>query len=151
MGLQEKLMAEIKTAMKSKDKIALESLRAIKSEILLAKTKTGTKEELTESEELKIVQKLAKQRRDSAILYIEQNREDLAKLEQEQLVVIERFLPKQLTEEELKVIILKIIKDIGATSPKDMGKTMGAVNKQLQGKADGRLIASIVKEILNSL
>ena len=151
MSLQNTIMAEMKTAMRAKDKVALEALRAIKAAILVAQTESGAKEELDESQELKMLQRLVKQRKDSARLYTEQNREDLAEPELAQVVVIEKFLPAQMTEDELKVIIAEIVSKVGATSPKDMGKVMGAANKELAGKAEGRMISTVVKEILSSL
>ena len=151
MSLSSTIMAEMKTAMKAKDRVALEALRAIKAAILVAQTESGAKEELTEEQELKMLQRLVKQRKDSAQLYKEQNREDLAEPELAQVAVIEKFLPAQLSEEELKVIISEIVAKVGATSPKDMGKVMGAANKELAGKAEGRLISTVVKDILSSL
>ncbi len=151
MSLQSIIMADMKAAMKAKDKVALEALRAIKAAILVAQTESGAKEELDESQELKILQRLVKQRKDSAQLYKEQNREDLAEPELAQVAVIEKFLPQQLSENELRVIIKEIVESVGATSPKDMGKVMGAANKKLAGKAEGRLISTIVKDILVSL
>ncbi len=151
MSLQSTIMAEMKTAMKAKDKVALEALRAIKAAILMAQTESGAKEELNEDQESKILQRLVKQRKDSAQLYNDQNREDLAEPELAQVAVIEKFLPAQLSEDELKVIISEIVSKVGATSPKDMGKVMGAANKELAGKAEGRLISTVVKEILASI
>ena len=151
MSLQSKIMAEMKTAMKAKDKVALESLRAIKAAILVAQTESGAKEEIDEAQELKILQRLVKQRKDSAQLYKDQNRADLAEPELEQVAVIEKFLPAQLSEDELRVIIAEVVAKVGATSPKDMGKVMGAANKELAGKAEGRLISTVVKDILSSL
>ena len=151
MSLQSTIMAEMKTAMKAKDKVALEALRAIKAAILMAQTESGAKEELSEDQESKILQRLVKQRKDSAQLYNDQNRGDLAEPELAQVAVIEKFLPAQLSEDELKVIISEIVSKVGATSPKDMGKVMGAANKELAGKAEGRLISTVVKEILSSL
>jgi len=149
MSLQNKVMSKIKDAMKSKDTLALESLRAIKSEILLAQTKGGASESLTEEEELKIVQKLVKQRKDSATLYQEQGRNDLAEPELAQVAVISQFLPEQLGEEELVAVISKIVENVGATSMKDMGKVMGIASKQLAGKADGKAISMVVKKLLS--
>ncbi|WP_298366353.1 GatB/YqeY domain-containing protein [uncultured Lutibacter sp.] len=149
MSLQQKIMVKLKEAMKSKDAVALESLRAIKSELLLAKTKSGASEELTAEEEIKIVQKLVKQRKDSAALYKEQGREDLADPELAQVEIIAQFLPKQLGEEELKNFIAEIIKKVGASSMKDMGKVMGMASKQLAGKADGKAISVVVKQLLS--
>ncbi|MEN8137503.1 MAG: GatB/YqeY domain-containing protein [Bacteroidota bacterium] len=151
MSLQSKVMAEMKSAMKSKDKVALEALRAVKAAILMAQTESGAKEELDENQEMKLLQKLVKQRKDSAQLYKEQGREDLAEPELAQVAVIEKFLPAQLSEDELKVIIGRIIEELGATSPKDMGKVMGAANKKLAGKAEGRMISTVVKDILGAI
>ncbi|EKY08357.1 YqeY-like protein [Capnocytophaga sp. oral taxon 332 str. F0381] len=148
MSLQAKVMEELKEAMKAKNTVALESLRAIKSAILLAKTEAGATEELTEADELKLLQKLVKQRKDSAALYSEQGREDLAQPELAQMAVIEKFLPKQLTEEEIIAAVKGFIADVGATTAKDMGKVMGVASKALAGKADGKLISEIVKKLL---
>jgi hypothetical protein len=148
MSLQQKLMEKMKEAMKSKDSIALESLRAIKSEILLLQTKGGAAEELTADEEIKLLQKLVKQRKDSAALYIEQGRQDLADPELAQVEVIAQFLPKQLSEQEVKAIVEKIIEKVGATSMKDMGTVMGMASKELAGKADGKSISMAVKQLL---
>ena len=138
MSLQTKVMEALKEAMKAKDTVALESLRAIKSAILLARTEAGASEELSEADELKLLQKLVKQRKDSAALYTQQGRNDLAEPELAQMAVIEKFLPAQLSEAQ-----------VGATSSKDMGKVMGAATKQLAGKADGKLISDIVKKLLS--
>jgi uncharacterized protein YqeY len=148
MSLQNKVMSKIKDAMKSKDTLALESLRAIKSEILLAQTKGGASESLTEEEELKIVQKLVKQRKDSATLYKEQGRNDLAEPELAQVAVISQFLPEQLGEEELVAVISEIVENVGATSMKDMGKVMGNASKKFAGVADGKRINEMVKKLL---
>ncbi len=148
MSLQQKIMVKMKEAMKSKDSVALESLRAIKSEILLAKTKSGAKEDLGEDEEIKLLQKLVKQRKDSATLYKEQGREDLASPELAQVEVIAQFLPEQMNEEDLKKVVAEIIEKVGATSMKDMGKVMGVASKQLAGKADGKAISIAVKQLL---
>ncbi|SFS52747.1 GatB/YqeY domain-containing protein [Lutibacter maritimus] len=148
MSLQQKLMEKMKEAMKSKDSIALESLRAIKSEILLLQTKGGAAEELTADDEIKLLQKLVKQRKDSASLYIEQGRQDLADPELAQVEVIAQFLPKQLSEQEVKAIVEKIIEKVGATSMKDMGAVMGMASKELAGKADGKSISMAVKQLL---
>ena len=149
MSLQKQLMVKLKEAMKSKDSVALESLRAIKSEILLAKTKSGASEELTEDEEVKLLQKLVKQRKDSASVYKEQGREDLAEPELAQVKIIAQFLPEQLSVDELQKIIAELISKVGATSMKDMGKVMGMASKQLAGKADGKTISTIVKQMLS--
>ena len=142
-------MEALKEAMKAKDTVALESLRAIKSAILLAKTEAGASEELSEADELKLLQKLVKQRKDSAALYTQQGRNDLAEPELAQMAVIEKFLPAQLSESEVEEALKGIIAQVGATSPKDMGKVMGAATKQLAGKADGKLISDIVKKLLS--
>lgn len=149
MSLQTKVMEALKEAMKAKDTVALESLRAIKSAILLAKTEAGASEELSEADELKLLQKLVKQRKDSAALYTQQGRNDLAEPELAQMAVIEKFLPAQLSEAEVEEALKGIIAQVGATTPKDMGKVMGAATKQLAGKADGKLISDIVKKLLS--
>ena len=148
MSLQTKVMDALKEAMKAKDTIALESLRAIKSAILLAKTEAGAAAELAEEEELKLLQKLVKQRKDSAALYAQQGRNDLAEPELAQVAVIEQFLPKQLSEAEVTEAVKAIIAEVGATSAKDMGKVMGVATKQLAGKTDGKVISAIVKSLL---
>jgi len=149
MSLEKDLMKQMVVAMKAKDKVALESLRAIKSEIILAKTAAAGADELSEEQELKIIQKLVKQRKDSAALYTEQGRADLAEPELAQVEVIAQFLPEQLSEDAVKEIIAKIVAQTGASSMKDMGKVMGMANKELAGKADGKTIASIVKALLS--
>ena len=149
MSLQTKIMEALKEAMKAKDTVALESLRAIKSAILLAKTEAGAAEELSEADELKLLQKLVKQRKDSAALYTQQGRNDLAEPELAQMAVIEKFLPAQLSEAEVETALRGIINQVGATTPKDMGKVMGVATKQLAGKADGKLISEIVKRLLS--
>ena len=148
MSLEEKVMGDLKDAMRSKNDGALRALRAIKSAIIIAKTAEGFSGQITEAEELKMLQKLVKQRKDSLEIYEKQNREDLAVKEREEILVIEKFLPEQMSEEKLRGIIAQIISETGATSPADMGKVMGAANKQLAGKADGKTIASIVKSLL---
>jgi len=149
MNLQEKVMAEMKAAMKAKDSVALESLRAVKSEILLASTSGTSKEGLSEEEELKILQKLVKQRKDSAAIFTEQGREDLAEPELAQAKIISKFLPEQLTEEEIAAVIDTIILQTGASGMKDMGNVMQVANKSLAGRADGKTISGIVKEKLS--
>jgi uncharacterized protein len=149
MNLEQKIMGDLKTAMLAKDEAALRSLRAVKAAILLAKTSEGGSGELKEEDEIKLLQKLVKQRKDSLEIFQQQNRADLAKKEEEEIAVIEKFLPKQLSPEELKEIIAGIIKETGASSPAEMGKVMGAANKQLAGKADGKTISGIVKELLS--
>ena len=147
MSLQSKLMEQMKVAMKSKDKVALQSLRAIKSEILLANTK-GEDAGLTEEDEIKLLQKLVKQRKDSATLYTEKGREDLATPELAEAKIITQFLPEQMSTEDLKKFISEIISKTGATTMKDMGKVMGIASKELSGKADGKAISMAVKELL---
>ena len=148
MSLEQKVMTDLKTAMLAKDEKSLRSLRAIKSAIIIAKTAEGASGEMKEEDEIKLLQKLVKQRKDSLEIYEKQNREDLASKEREEIEVIEKFLPKQMDEAELKAVISKIIAETGASSPADMGKVMGTANKQLAGKADGKTIAGIVKEML---
>ena len=150
MSLEARIMEQLKQAMRDKNEAALRTLRAIKAAILLEKTASGAKEELTEAEELKMLQKLAKQRKDSLEIFRTQNREDLAKVEEEELAIIDQFLPQQLSEAELTAKIKEIISATGATSPADMGKVMGAANKSLAGQADGKLIADTVKKLLAS-
>ncbi|MFD0963485.1 GatB/YqeY domain-containing protein [Pseudofulvibacter geojedonensis] len=149
MSLSADIMVKMKEAMKAKDQVALTSLRAIKAAILLAQTETGSKEELTEDQENKIIQKLVKQRKDSAAIFTEQGREDLAAPELEQAAVIEQFLPEQLTEEEIEKVVRGVIEEIGAEGMKDMGRVMGAANKQMAGQADGKTISVIVKKLLS--
>ncbi|MBB2149372.1 GatB/YqeY domain-containing protein [Pedobacter gandavensis] len=136
---------EIKKAMLAKDQAALRGLRAIKAALLLAKTEKGSAEEITEETEAKILQKLVKQRKESSDIYKTQGREDLSIIEEEEIEVISQFLPKQLNQAEIESIVAQIIKDSGATSVKEMGKVIGLANKELAGKADGKLIAEIVK------
>ena len=145
MSLQSEVMTAMKTAMKEKNQVALEALRAVKSAILMAQTATGSKSELTEEEELKILQKLVKQRKDSAAIYLEQNRKDLATPELDQAEVISQFLPEAMSESEIETVVVKTIEEIGAQGMKDMGKVMGIVNKALAGRADGKTISTIVK------
>jgi uncharacterized protein len=149
MSLEQKVMADLKTAMLAKDEKALRSLRAIKAAILLAKTSEGAGGELKEDDETKLLQKLVKQRKDSLEIYQQQNRSDLAQKEQEEIDVIEKFLPKQLSADELQLEIKKIIAETGATSSADMGKVMGMATKKLAGKADGKTISVVVKELLS--
>ena len=146
MGLQQKVMEQMKTAMKAKDTVALESLRAIKSALLLAQT--SGEGDLSEEDEVKLVQKLVKQRKDSAAIFTEQGRTDLAEPELAQVKVIEQFLPEQLTEEEIEKVVIQTIDATGASGMKDMGKVMGLVSKELAGQADGKTISSIVKRRL---
>ncbi|MDR6566507.1 hypothetical protein SAMN05660461_3910 [Chitinophaga ginsengisegetis] len=148
MSLELNINAEIKAAMLGKKEADLRALRAIKAAILVAKTAEGAHGDLTEADESKLLQKLAKQRKDSLEIFRAQNREDLAVKEEEELVVIERFLPKQMDEAELRTAITDIIASTGASSPADMGKVMGVATKQLAGKADGKAISALVKELL---
>lgn len=136
---------EIKQAMLAKDQAKLRGLRAIKAALLLARTEKGSAEEITEDAEMKILQRLVKQRKESADIYKQQGREDLSVIEEEEIEVISHFMPKQLGREEVELIIANLIKEAGASSVKDMGKIMGLANKELAGKADGKLIAEIVK------
>jgi uncharacterized protein len=145
MNLETKIMADMKEAMKAKDEGTLRGLRAIKAAILLLKT-SGS--EVTEDAELKMLQKMVKQRKDSLEIYQQQNRTDLAQKEEEEIKLIEKFLPQQMNEEELKLAIQKVIIDSGASSAADMGKVMGIATKQLAGKADGKAISALVKELL---
>ena len=149
MSLEQKIMPELKTAMLAKDEKAVRSLRAIKAAIIVAKTAEGAHGELKEEDEIKLLQKLVKQRKDSLEIFSQQNRPELAAKEQEEIEVIERFLPKQLTEDELKEEIKKIIAEAGASSPAEMGKVIGLANKKLAGRADGKTISGVVKELLS--
>jgi hypothetical protein len=149
MSLKSTIENEIKQAMLAKNKERLTALRSIKSLILLAETEKGAKQELNEAGEIAILTKAAKQRKDSLAIYETQNRADLAAVEQQELVVIEEFLPKQLTESEVTAIIKAAVAKLGATTIKDMGKVMGAVSKDLAGKADNKLIADIIKAQFN--
>src|SRR3954471_2884052 len=148
MGLEEKIMAEMKDAMKSKNEAVLRSLRAIKAEIIKAKTDPGAGGEIDEATEQKFLQKMMKQRRDSLDIFEKQGRADLAEKEKEEMAVIERFLPAQLDEAAIKDAVAKIITETGASSAADMGKVMGVASKQLAGKADGKKISAVVKELL---
>jgi len=148
MGLQDKVMNQMKVAMKAKDKVALESLRAIKSALLLAQTESGSEAKLSEEDEIKLVQKLVKQRKDSAAIFQEQGRNDLAEPELAQVAVIAQFLPAQLGTDEIEKVVVAVIANTGAEGMKDMGKVMGMVSKQLAGQADGKTISTIVKSKL---
>lgn len=148
MSLEEKVMAQLKDAMKAKDEALLRGLRAIKAEIIKAKTEPGANGQLSEDGEMKLLQKLVKSRKDSLEIYTQQNRADLAAKESEEIAVIEKFLPQQLNGQELKEAISGIIASAGAAGPQDMGKVMGLASKQLAGKADGKTIAAVVKELL---
>jgi uncharacterized protein YqeY len=149
MTLEQKIMAELKPAMLAKDEAALRSLRAVKAAILLAKTSEGSGGELKEEDEIKLLQKLVKQRKDSLEIYQAQNRTDLAGKEEEEIAIIEKFLPKQLSAEELNAIISEIIIETGAASPADMGKVMASATKKLAGQADGKTISMVVKALLS--
>jgi uncharacterized protein YqeY len=151
MALKQTIDADIKTAMLAKDKDALLALRAIKSLILLEETKEGHQAEISEDDEIKLLTKAAKQRREAAEVYQKQNREDLATKELGELAIIEKYLPKQLTADELTAAIRAVVASVGATGPADMGKVMGAANKQLAGKVDGKAISQTVKDVLSSL
>jgi len=148
MSLEQKVMTELKAAMLAKDEAGLRSLRAIKAAILLAKTAEGSSGELKEGEEIKLLQKLVKQRKDSLEIFQQQNRADLAKKEQEEIGIIEKFLPQQLSPEELKQALQKIIVETGAAGPADLGKVMGIASKQFAGRADGKTISALAKELL---
>lgn len=148
MSLQTKIMDVMKDAMRSKDTVALEALRAIKSELLLAQTASGSKEEISEADEIKILQKLVKMRKDSAEIFTKQNRPDLAEPELAQIAVIEQFLPAQLSEGEVEAIVAKIIAETGASGIASMGKVMGLASAQIGGQAEGKTISAIVKKLL---
>ena len=148
MKIEEKINESIKDSMKEKNSLRLDSLRAIKSAILIEKTKSGSKDQIEESVVLKILQKMVKQRNDSAKIYLEQNRKELAEVEISQANIISEFLPTQLSESELSEIIDKVIEEVGAESMKDMGKVISKVNERVSGQAEGRVIAEIVKKKL---
>jgi uncharacterized protein YqeY len=148
MSLQKQIMEELKTAMKSKDVVALQALRAVKSAFLLAKTETGAGDDLTEDQEMKIIQKQVKQRKDSAAIFIDQGRQDLADPELAEIAVLEKFLPEALSEDAIEKVVLETIAKTGAEGMKDMGKVMGMVSKQLAGQADGKTISGIVRKNL---
>ena len=149
MSLEQKIMTELKTAMLAKDEAGLRSLRAIKAAIIVAKTAEGAKGEITADEEMKLLQKLVKSRKDSLEIFQQQNRPELAKKEEEEIAIIEKFLPKQMSVDEVKAELIKIIAEVGASSPADMGKVMGVATKQLAGKADGKTVSTLVKELLS--
>ena len=150
MSLEKLIMQEMKTAMKTKNAVALQALRSVKSAILLAKTENGAAADLSEEQEMKILQKQVKQRKDSAAVFIKQNRQDLADPELAEAAVIEQFLPEALSEEEIEAVVMAAISKLGASGMKDMGKVMGVVSNELAGKADGKTIANLVKKNLNS-
>ena len=149
MNLEQKVMAEMKDAMKAKDEAALRGLRAIKAEIIKAKAEPGAGGEISPDTENKLLQKMLKQRMDSLEIFRNQNRADLAKKEEEEITIIEKFLPAQLSDAGLREILGKIITEVGASSPADMGKVMGVATKQLAGKADGKTISATVRELLS--
>ena len=149
MSLLNSLTEELKAAMRAKDSLKLEALRAIKSAVLLAKTATAGDNDLTEEQEIKLLQKLVKQRKDSAVIFKEQNRDDLAAPEEAQARVIAQFLPDQLSQQEIEQIVDEIVAKTGAQGMKDMGKVMGMASKEMAGKADGKTISTIVKQKLN--
>jgi len=148
MNLEQKIMAEMKEAMKSKNEASLRGLRAIKAEIIKAKTEPGAGGEINDEKEISLLQKMVKQRRDSLQIYQQQSRADLAQKEEEEIAVIEKFLPQQLSPEELRTALQQIVADTGAAGPADMGKVMGVASKQLAGRADGKSISAVVKELL---
>ena len=150
MSLQDNLMTAMKAAMKSKDSVALTALRSIKSAILLAQTESGSKGSMSEADEVKLLQKLVKQRRDSASIFTAQDRPDLAEPELAEVEVISQFLPEMLSEAEVEQHVIDAITKLGATSMKDMGKVMGVVSKELAGKTDGKTISTLVKKHLLS-
>lgn len=150
MALQNELAAALKEAMKAKDSLKLESLRAIKSAILLEQTSGAGSDSLSEAQEIKLLQKLVKQRKDSATIFREQNREDLAAPEEAQAAIIQEFLPAQLSEAEVEAAVLSIIAQLGASGMQDMGKVMGKASQELAGKADGKTISNIVKQKLST-
>ena len=149
MNLEQQIMAEMKEAMKSKNEAALRGLRAIKAEIIKAKTEPGAGGEINAEKEISMLQKMMKQRKDSLDIYQQQNRTDLAQKEQEEMAIIEKFLPKQMSEDELRTELKQIITETGASSPADMGKVMGVATKKFAGKADGKTISAMVKELLS--
>ena len=150
MSLELEVMSLMKDAMKNKDEALLRGLRAIKAEIIKAKTEPGANGAISEDGEMKLLQKLVKQRRDSLTIFQEQNRADLAEKEAEEIAVIEKFLPVQMTEDEVKSAVDAIVKELGAAGPQDLGKVMGVASKQLAGKADGKLIAAVAKNALTN-
>jgi uncharacterized protein YqeY len=150
MSLELEVMSLTKDAMKNKDEALLRGLRAIKAEIIKAKTEPGANGAISEDGEMKLLQKLVKQRRDSLTIFQEQNRADLAEKESEEIAVIEKFLPVQMTEDEVKAAVEAIVKELGATGPQDLGKVMGVASKQLAGKADGKMIAAVAKNALTN-
>lgn len=149
MALEQQIMTELKAAMLAKDEAALRSLRAIKAAILLAKTSEGAAGELSADGEIKLLQKMVKQRKDSLEIFTQQGREDLAQKEREEIAVIEKFLPQQMDPAEVRAVLVQLVAKAGASTPADMGKVMGLANKELAGKAEGKLISTIVLELLS--
>ena len=150
MNLEQKIMADLKTAMLAKDETSMRSLRAIKAAIINAKTAEGASGELKESDEVKLLQKLVKQRKDSAEIFEKQNRPELAAKENEEIAIIEKYLPQQMSEDEVRAELAIIIKETGAASPADLGKVMGAATKKMGGKTDGKTISTLAKQMLNT-
>jgi hypothetical protein len=148
MSLETNIMSLLKDAMKNKDEVLLRGLRAIKAEIIKAKTEPGANGEISEDTEIKLLQKLVKSRKDSLLIYEQQNRPDLATKEAEEIAIIEKFLPVQMNEEEIKIAVQAIIEQVGANGPQDLGKVMGLATKQLAGQADGKVISAIAKSLL---
>jgi uncharacterized protein YqeY len=149
MTLEERIMQDLKGAMKAKDEAALRGIRAVKAAILLART-DGSGKPIDEEREIQILQKLVKQRKESLEIYEKQNREDLAKVERDEIAIIEKYLPQQLSESELENVLTEIINKVGATSAKDLGKVMGLASKELAGKADGKMISLVAKRLLEN-
>jgi hypothetical protein len=150
MSLEKKINEQLKVAMLAKDESTLRGLRAIKAAILLAKTSEGAAQEMSAEEEIRLLQKLVKSRKDSLEIFTRQKRDDLARKEQEEIAVIEKFLPEQMSAEELKTVLRSIMASVGASGPADIGKVMGAATRQLAGRADGKTISALVKELLNN-
>jgi len=148
MSLQKQVMDKMKEAMKAKDTVALQALRAVKAAFLLAKTETGVQADISEEQEIKIIQKQVKQRKDSAAIFLKQDRQDLAEPELAEIAVLEQFLPEALSEEKIEEVVVATIKKLGASGMQDMGKVMGVVSKELAGKADGKTISTLVKKNL---
>lgn len=148
MSLQKQVMDKMKEAMKAKDTIALQALRAVKAAFLLAKTEIGVQEELTQEQEIKIIQKQVKQRKDSAAIFVKQDREDLAAPELAELAVLEQFLPEALSEEEIEDVVIATVDDLNASGMQDMGKVMAVVQEELAGQADGKVISTLVRKHL---
>jgi len=149
MALEQQIMTALKAAMLAKDEAALRSLRAIKAAILLSKTAEGAAGELSEDGEIKLLQKMVKQRKDSLEIFTQQGREDLAQKEREEIAIIEKFLPQQMDAASVRAVLVQLVAQAGANSPADMGKVMGLANKELAGKAEGKMIATIVRELLS--